>query len=246
MTSGRPNPPSYPASAIGAAGVTHQSIAAEQAGQSSARHWTWVPIRALAPRHRPKVCNHLLSLDANDRQLRFGYVASDEQLRKYADMLDFENDAVFGVFNRKLDLVAVAHLAHQAQAQQRSESELGVSVLAKSRGRGFGHRLFERAMLASRNRGVRRLFIHALSENTAMLKIARDFGAVVERHGGESEAWLELPPSTLASKLGELVEQQAADFDYRMKLQLRSSAKVETETAAEPHNVDRRCVDESI
>ena len=36
-----------------------------------------------------------------------------------------------------------------------------------------------------------------------MLKLARDAGATVERDGSESEAWLKLPPDSLASHLDE-------------------------------------------
>ncbi len=100
-------------------------------------------------------------------------------------------------------------------------SEFGVSVLPQYRGRGFGARLFEHAMLHARNRGMQTLFIHALSENVAMLKIARNAGATVERSGSESEAWLRLPPDTLASHVGELVEHQAAELDYRLKVHAR-------------------------
>jgi hypothetical protein len=89
------------------------------------------------------------------------------------------------------------------------------------RARGFGRRLFEHAMLHARNRGVEMLFIHALSENVAMLKIARNAGATVERDGSESEAWLKLPPDTLASQVGEIVEKQAAELDYRLKVRAR-------------------------
>ena len=49
------------------------------------------------------------------------------------------------------------------------------------------------------------IFIHALSENTAMLQIVRDAGATVEREGSESEAWLTLPPDSFASHLDELL-----------------------------------------
>ena len=63
-------------------------------------------------------------------------------------------------------------------------------------------------MLHARNRGVVTLFIHALSENTAMLKIARDAGATVERDGPEAEAWLTLPPDSLASHLDEFLGEQ--------------------------------------
>src|SRR2546427_26329 len=81
--------------------------------------------------------------------------------------------------------------------------------------RGFGRRLFEHAMLHARNRGVETIFIHALSENTAMLKLARHAGAVVERDGSEAEAWLKLPPDSLGSHLDEIIVEQAAELDYR-------------------------------
>jgi GNAT superfamily N-acetyltransferase len=196
-------------------------------GDSSAQatpNWTWVPIRSLGPRHRGRISVHLLSLDVSDRFLRFGYPASDGQICKYVDLLDFEQDEVFGIFNRRLDLIAMAHLAHATIGPRRDApavSEFGVSVLPAARSRGFGRRLFEHAMLHARNRGVETLMIHALSENTAMLKIARNAGAVVVREGSESDAWLKLPPDTLASHFGEMVGQQAAEFDYRLKVHAR-------------------------
>ncbi len=183
-------------------------------------NWSWVPIRSLGPRHRERIASHLLALDASDRYLRFGYPANDAQMSKYVDMLDFEHDEVFGIFNRRLELIAMAHLAHPTVLPTTggaAMSEFGVSVLPSARSRGFGRRLFEHAMLHARNRGMQTLFIHALSENTAMLKIARNAGATVERSGSESDAWLRLPPDTLASHMDEIVEQQAAEIDYRLK-----------------------------
>ena len=81
-------------------------------------------------------------------------------------------------------------------------------------------------MLHARNRGVQTLFIHALSENTAMLKIARSAGATVERAGSESEAWLKLPSDTLASHAEEVVVEQAAEIDYRLKLRARQVSEI--------------------
>ena len=187
-------------------------------------NWTWVPIRSLGPRHRERISAHLIALPGNDRYLRFGYAATDAQISKYVDLLDFEQDEVFGIFSRRLELIALAHLAHFSVSPAEGRptmSEFGVSVLPRARNRRFGKRLFEHAMLHARNRGVETLFIHALSENRAMLKIARNAGAVVERDGSESEAWLKLPPDTLASHVGELVEHRAAEIDYRLKLRAR-------------------------
>jgi ribosomal protein S18 acetylase RimI-like enzyme len=188
--------------------------------RSDGRTWSWVPIRSLGPRHRERIAAHLLALDQRSRYLRFGYAATDAQISRYVDTLDFAQDEVFGIFNRRLELIAMAHLAHRgADAQRRhaAMSEFGVSVLPKARRRGFGSRLFEHAMLHAKNRGVETLFIHALSENTAMLRIARSAGATIERDGPESEAWVKLPPDSLASHLDELLGEQAAEFDYRLK-----------------------------
>ncbi|MDP9044191.1 MAG: GNAT family N-acetyltransferase [Pseudomonadota bacterium] len=182
--------------------------------------WSWVPIRSLGPRHRTRIISHLQGLGSSDRYLRFGYAATDAQISRYVDTLDFQQDEVFGIFNRRLVLIALAHLAHAVAAPSRGGapmSEFGVSVLPHARRRGFGHRLFEHAMLHARNRGVESLFIHALSENTVMLRIARDAGAVVVREGSESEAWLKLPPDTVGSHVDEIVGEQAAELDYRLK-----------------------------
>jgi len=213
-----PNPPILPFSLIG---------------------WAWVPIRSLAPRHRPRIVAHLLSLDEHDRYLRFGFPASDEQIAQYVHGLDFSRDELFGIFNRRLELIAMAHLAYAPPAPEpslpQSMAEFGVSVMAHARGRGYGARLFEHAMLHARNRGVETLFVHALSENIAMLKIARKAGATVERSGSESEAWLSLPPDNLITRFNELIESQAAELDYRLKQQahrvngiLESLAEVKT------------------
>ena len=185
---------------------------------------SWVPIRSLGPRHRGRIVTHLCALDERSRYLRFGYAAGDAQIRRYVDLIDFEQDEVFGIFNRRLELIALAHLAHRAPDPSRAgaaASEFGVSVLPKARRRGYGRRLFEHAMLHARNRGVETIFIHALSENTAMLRIAQSAGAIVERDGSESEAWLKLPPDSFVSHLDEMLGEQAAELDYRLKMHSR-------------------------
>ena len=176
----------------------------------------WIPIRSLAERHRPRILAHLLALPPADRYLRFGYAASDAQIARYADLIDFTQDEVFGVFNRRLELIAQAHLAGLPKT---SEAEFGVSVLPKARGRGYGARLFDHAVLHARNRGVDTLLIHALTQNTPMLRIARTAGASVESNGGESLARLRLPPDNLRTHLDAFLESSAAEVDYRLKSQ---------------------------
>lgn len=188
----------------------------------------WIPIRSLAPAHRDRILDHLHALTDRDRYLRFGYQANDEHLARYVDSLDFDRDEIFGVFNRRLEIIALAHLACPAQDAEKppmgpaaavGAAEFGGSVVGRLRGRGYGGKLFEHAMLHARNRGFGTIFIHALSENAAMLRIARRAGATVERDGPESEAYLKLPPETMASHFEQVVAEGAAALDYRLKQQ---------------------------
>ena len=180
-----------------------------------------VPIRSLGPGHRERIRAHLLALDEHDRYLRFGYPANEEQIGHYVDQLDFDRDEIFGIYNRRLELIAMAHLAFMQEADAPAGAEFGVSVSKKARGRGYGARLFERAVMHARNEGVELMFIHALSENVAMIKIARNAGATLERAGSETDAYLRLPPATLDSRMSEMVEEQLAQADYRLKTQAK-------------------------
>ena len=189
----------------------------------ASRNSTLVPIRSLGAGHRHRIAAHLLALDPQDRYLRFGYAANDEQIQRYVDHLDFVRDDIFGIFNRRLELIAMAHLAfipHEPDTP--AGAEFGVSVLHKARGRGYGTLLFERAVRHARNEGAELMFIHALSENTAMIRIARHGGATLERAGSETEAYLRLPPATLDSRVSAMLDEQVAQADYRLKKQARN------------------------
>jgi len=180
----------------------------------------WVPIRSLAARHKPRIVAQLLALGERDRYLRFGHAASDAQIAAYVEQIDFVRDEVFGIFNRRLELVAMAHLAYLGDAGP-ATAEFGVSVATSARGRGWGARLFDHAVLHARNRGVDTIVVHALSENTAMLRIARNAGAQVVFEGPDAVARLKLPPEDLGSHVEALVDDQVAEFDYRVKVQAR-------------------------
>lgn len=184
----------------------------------------WVPIRTLAPRHRARVTSHLKQLDAHDRYLRFGYQANDMQIERYVEAIDFERDEVFGIFDSRLELIAVAHLAHipvEAGVDCPALAEFGVSVLPQARRSQLGARMFDHAILHARNRGVQILVIHALSENAAMLRIAASAGARIIRTGSEAQACLALPQETIASAFDEVLGLHAAEIDFQLKRHAR-------------------------
>jgi GNAT superfamily N-acetyltransferase len=184
----------------------------------------WVPIRDLHARHRHRILDHLMHLGERDRFLRFGSPVSTEQLSKYVASIDFKRDEVFGIFNRKLQLVAVAHLAalpgqgpHGDGSSRGRAMEFGVSVLPDGRGKGLGMRLFMHAIMHARNQHASHLMIHALTENGPMLRIAAKAGAIIERDGPDAEAWLKLPPDTVVSHLDSSLQSLAAEVIYRVK-----------------------------
>ena len=135
--------------------------------------------------------------------------------------IDFQQDEVFGIFDHRLQLLAISHLAccdvAGAHPGMRRLAEFAVSVDLRARGRGYGARLFDHAVRHARNHGIDRIYIHALSENTAMLRIARQAGAELRNEGGETEAWLHLPPDTLMSQLEELFARQATELSYQSR-----------------------------
>jgi GNAT superfamily N-acetyltransferase len=178
-----------------------------------------VPVRLLASQHVDDIVMHLLGLPEADRLLRFGHATSDVHIRRYAQQLDFDNDAVLGVYNKRLELVGMAHSALSADPDHAACAEFGVSVWPRYRGRGLGAHLFTRAVLHARNTGVRMLFIHALSRNAAMLTMAQKAGARVVSDGTDAEAFLLLPPASLDSHVSEMVGQQVAELDFQLKKQ---------------------------
>jgi len=178
-----------------------------------------VPIRSLGENHRGRIAEHLMALNEQDRYFRFGFSAKDEQIQSYVDGLNFDRDEIFGIYNRHLKLIAMAHLAYSADMRQNACSEFGVSVLSTARGRGYGGRLFDRAVMHARNEGVRTMYVHVLTENVAMLKIAKHAGATVVRDGAESEAHLSLPAATFNTQMAEMVEEHLAQANYRFKVQ---------------------------
>lgn len=193
--------------------------AQQQAGPRAP--WAAV-IRQLGERHRGRIARHLQALDAHDRYLRFGYAANNDQIQAYVDTLDFERDTIFGMYNRRVELVAMAHLAYSVDRQFAACAEFGVSVLPSVRSHGYGGKLFARAMRHARNAGVQLMFIHALSENKPMLSIARKAGAKVDYDGSEAQAYLRLPPATFESQVTEMIEESFAETDYRLKVQARN------------------------
>ena len=157
---------------------------------------------------------HFLALNAEDRRLRFGVALSDHGIRDYVARIDFDRDAVFGVYDDDMNLAGAGHLA-----RGEGFAELGVSVLPAHRGKGLGGALLARTHMHARNWGVPTLFMHCLSENGAMMHLARKQGMRIAAERGEADAYLELSPGDAASITTELFADRVALFDFALKSQ---------------------------
>lgn len=185
-----------------------------------------VLVRELTAADRDRLLTHFLSLDADDRLLRFGQAAPDHVIENYVRTIDFARDTVFGVFDHALELVGVGHLAYLPAQGDTRTAEFGVSVLERSRGKGIGTRLFERAAMRSRNTHVTTLYMYCLSRNTTMMHIAKKAGMRIEYAYGSADAYLTLPPADQTSIISEMLHEQAAAFDYAVKRQARRTTEI--------------------
>jgi len=149
-----------------------------------------VLIKELSSFERPALERHFLALVGEDRRLRFGVGLNDFAVRAYVKGINFQRDAVFGVLDDELRVIGAAHLA-----RSNGHAELGVSVLPGHRNRGIGGALLRRTHTHARNWGVQALFMHCLTENSAMMRIARKQRMEIVAEAGEADAWLKLPPA---------------------------------------------------
>ena len=171
-----------------------------------------IPVQRLNEGLRATLVEHFLALPMKDRGLRFGTALAPRVIAAYVDGIDFHRDAVFGVHDDRLVLVGAAHVAFGDDV-----AELGLSVLPAHRCRGIGGALFKRAMAHARNRCIPRLFMHFLSGNAPILRIARRFGMDIVARASEADAHLKLPPASLASVAGELMTDTFALYDGALK-----------------------------
>jgi RimJ/RimL family protein N-acetyltransferase len=184
-------------------------------------------VRELDDTHRAAALSHFLALEADDRHLRFGSPTSDAIIERYVANLNFNRDALFGVFNDALDLVGIAHLAYVPSANDGTRSaEFGVSVLHDDRHRGLGAGLLARAAVHARNTHIDTLFVHCLAKNKAMMHLAHKLGMRVEFAYGDADAYLILPPANAQSILHEASQEHMADLDYALKANLKQSKQI--------------------
>jgi GNAT superfamily N-acetyltransferase len=144
---------------------------------------------------------HLLRLDAESRRNRFGGAVSDEFIGRYAQSSALSGAIIYGFFvNGVLRGAAELRLLEHA-----GDAEAALSVEKPWQSRGVGTELFERVLLAARNREVERLHMLCLAENRRMQQLARKFDAELSFQSGSVVGEMKAPHPTATSLMRELV-----------------------------------------
>jgi len=140
-------------------------------------------IRKLWPTEVDKFRDHLLRLDKDSRRMRFAHGVSDAFIEDYASRMPDSGSVVHGylVDGR---VRAAAELRRLGDAWG-EEAEAAFSVEKAYQDQGIGSEMMGRVVRSARNRGIRRLYMSCLAENSRMQTIARKHEADLRFEYGE-------------------------------------------------------------
>jgi GNAT superfamily N-acetyltransferase len=140
-------------------------------------------IRKLWPSEHDRFRSHLLRLDRDSRRMRFAHGVSDAFIDDYAGRMGDMGSIVYGYIEDG-EVRAAAELRKLADVWGQ-EAEAAFSVERTHQDKGLGTELMGRVIRAARNRGVQRLFMSCLAENSKMQAIARKHEADLKFEFGE-------------------------------------------------------------
>lgn len=133
--------------------------------------------------HYTAICDHIISLNRDDRYLRFGYPATDDRIGAYVDSTRNSEKSVWICVEVDGCLVGTLHVALGT-----ASAEFGLTVSSSARNKGIGKLMFSSAYILILERGIKQIHLYCLSQNKAIQKIARSFGLQVVTCGSDSEA----------------------------------------------------------
>ena len=140
-------------------------------------------IRKLWPTETDKFREHLLRLDKDSRRLRFAHSVSDSFVDDYASrMAEFGSVVCAYILDGRVRAAAELRRLGDAWGE---EAEAAFSVEKAFQDQGIGTELMGRVVRAARNRGIRRLYMSCLAENSKMQAIARKHEADLRFEYGE-------------------------------------------------------------
>jgi len=152
-------------------------------------------------------------LDAESKTLRFGHPVTDYVIDNLCDKFetDISNHVLFAIENRKLEFIAVGHIALDGGM------ELAFSVLKKHQGRGFGNLLMKRCIQYCRTHDILNGNMICLSSNSVIRHLCKKYDISIENDHGESLANIQLPPAGIDTYISETIDNNMSALDYITK-----------------------------
>lgn len=150
---------------------------------------TRLEIIRLNESHRALMAAHLLSLSAEDREMRFSMAGvSDERVQSYVGKIDFARDIILAMRSTTGDIVALAEVFPSA-----TTCEAAFSVEPQRRGKGLAATLVKLSIDVATAMGAKTLHAQCVRANVSMRRLFIRFGMDVEMDASEVIAMLRLP-----------------------------------------------------
>jgi acetyltransferase len=146
-------------------------------------------VRPIRPEDEAQHLAFLERLDPEDVRMRVFYARTELPRSELARLtqIDYEREMAFIATERDAD--GQQHTLGVVRAisdPDNSDAEFAIVVRSDLKGQGLGRLLMGRMIDYARSRGTRRLVGDVLSENTAMLKLARMSGFTIDASGSDA------------------------------------------------------------
>jgi GNAT superfamily N-acetyltransferase len=179
-------------------------------------------IRKLWPTETDKFREHMLRLDKDSRRMRFAHSVSDSFIEDYASRMAEFGSVVYGYIVQGR-VRAAAELRRLGDSWG-EEAEAAFSVEKVYQDQGIGSELMGRIVRAARNRGIRRLYMSCLAENSKMQAIARKHEADLRFEYGEVIGDIVPQEANYFSLLAEAVEDRVGYMMAVLDVQTRATS----------------------
>jgi GNAT superfamily N-acetyltransferase len=140
-------------------------------------------IRTLLPFETVALREHFMRLTEEERYLRFAGPAPEAAVERYLRGIDWTRAIRLGAFADGT-LRGVAELVLTGNGA----AELAVTVEGAFQHHGIGSELIRRVLVIARNRGIRTVVAHCLTENRSMRHLVRKFTGRTAFDGANAEA----------------------------------------------------------
>lgn len=177
-------------------------------------------IRKLWPLDFAAFRRHLLRLDAETRQQRFGAAVNDSFLEAYADTAHRLGTVIYAAFDGH-EIHASAEL-RPLDATGEATAEAAFTVEKDYQHHGLGSLLMDRIITAAQNRAIGQLYMICLRDNSTMQHLAEKFGARLKVEDGEVTGRIEpawpTPVTLFDEQMNDASGFVTAMLDWRPRL----------------------------